>query len=66
MARVVGYGMLFVVAVMVLLTGMRITSFMALADVGLQRTGAVHEIMMLALCGIVIPLGISALLLKKS
>lgn len=65
MAKIVGYLMLAVVAAMIFLSGLRVWSLMVLAESGLQRPGAVMELTMMVLCGIVIPAGIAALLLKK-
>lgn len=65
MVKFVGYMMLAVVVLMVFLSGLRVWSLMAMAEVGLQRTGAVTELTMMILCGVVIPIGIATLLLKK-
>ncbi|MEJ5028825.1 hypothetical protein WH367_11845 [Comamonas sp. MYb21] len=65
MVKFVGYMMLAVVVLMVFLSGLRVWSLMAMAEVGLQRPGAVTELTMMILCGVVIPIGIATLLLKK-
>lgn len=65
MSRIVGYGLLVVAALMTGICGLKIWSFAVLAESGIQRSGALMEIAILALCGVVIPVGISTLLFKK-
>lgn len=65
MTRVIGYVMIVVALVATLLSGLRVWSMMLLAENGLSRPGAVMELTLLILCGVVIPAGIAALLFKK-
>lgn len=65
MSRFVGYGLLVVAAVMAALSLMRVSVMMTMADAGIHRYGAATELMVMVLCGIVMPIGIATLLLKK-
>lgn len=66
MSRFVGYGLLVVAALMVVAAWVRVSAVMALAENGLHRSGATVEIILIVLCGVVIPIGIASLLLKKN
>ena len=65
MSRFVGYCLLVVAALMAIAAWMRVSAVMMLAENGIQRTGATSEIILIVLCGVVVPIGIAALLLKK-
>lgn len=66
MSRIVGYGLLVVAALMAVLVFVRLSVVIDMSAAGIPRKGAAMELLFLALCGVALPLGISALLLKKS
>lgn len=65
MSKFVGYLMLFVAAFCGYMSYVRINVISSLAEVGITRPGAPFEILLLVLCGVVLPLGFAAILLRK-
>lgn len=65
MSRLVGYFLLLVAALVAVLVAVRISVLFQLAESGFHRGGMVMEVLFLAICGVVLPIGLSALLLKK-
>lgn len=65
MARFVGYAMLAVAAFSAVLAVWSVQTMVAFLDAGVVKPTAKLEIIVLVLCGVVTPLGIAGLLLKK-
>lgn len=65
MARFVGYAMFAVAAISVVLMISSISTMALMLEAGIVKPAAKLEIIVLLLCGVVIPSGIGALLLKK-
>lgn len=66
MARIVGYVMLLVAALVAILVLARVSILIDLAGLDMPNRGGAMEMLFLTLCGVVVPLGLAALLLKKS
>lgn len=64
--RVLGFVMYVVSAVSVFVAGKLAWAAWLMAEAGLVRQGAKLELIVVLLCGVVLPLGIGALILKKN
>jgi hypothetical protein len=65
MAKVVGWVMLGVAAFCAYFAWFRISVINSLAEVGVVKAGAGFQVLLLVLCGVILPLGLGALLLRK-
>ena len=65
MARFAGYALFVVAAISVVLVISSVSTMALMLDAGLVKPTAKLEIIVLVLCGVVIPSGIGVLLLKK-
>lgn len=65
MARIIGYLMFVVAAFFAWLAWHRASVMSHFAELGIHRPGAGFEFLILVLVGVVIPIGIGALLLRR-
>lgn len=65
MAKVVGWLMLLVAAFCTYFAWFRISVITSLAEVGVVRDGAGFQVFLIIVCGVMLPLGLGALLLRK-
>ncbi len=65
MSRFIGCLMLIVAAFCGYFAYYRINVIISLSEVGVTRYGAGFEVLLLILCGVVLPLGLAAILLRK-
>ncbi len=66
MVRFVGYAMFVCSALAALLAWRMGWVMMKMAEAGLVRPGAKLELLLVIFCGVVLPLGLGALILKKN
>lgn len=66
MVRLIGY-LMFVCSALAAVLAWRLGwTMMQLAEIGVVRPGAKLELLLVIFCGVVLPLGIGAIILKKS
>lgn len=66
MVRIVGYAMFVCTALSAALAWRMGWAMMKMTEAGLARPGAKLELLLVIFCGVVLPLGIGALILKKN
>ncbi|MEW5680451.1 hypothetical protein [Comamonas kerstersii] len=65
MTKAIAFAMFLVAAISIVLAFISVSTMATMLDAGLVKPGAKLEIIVLILCGVVIPSGLGALLLKK-
>lgn len=65
MAKIIGWVMLGVAAFCAYFAWVRISVINSLADAGVVRDGAGFQVFLIIVCGVILPLGLGALLLRR-